>query len=82
MKHLLSLILILAFIHTSGQSKITTEDRQKANTYFTSGDWSNALKSYQAIVQQEPKNANALMRLGQSQTALGKNQEAITSLEE
>ena len=78
----LTTLFVLTSIVCLAQSPITPEDRQKANSFYTAKDWTNAITAYKKIADAEPQNWNARTRLGISLTAIGKAKEAIKLLEE
>jgi hypothetical protein len=78
---ILYLLLLLPVI-SFGQSTISSEDRQKANAFYSASDWHNAAIAYQKIADAEPQNWNARTRLGASLIANGKAKEAVRPLED
>ena len=81
MKQLLILLLLISFTALA-QTAITPEQRQQANIFYVASDWKESLKAYQTIVQAEPQNWNAKMRLGVSMAGLGRQKEALPLLED
>ncbi len=79
---LIGFLLLLGPVCGFGQSPITAEDRQKANSFYVAADWANAVTAYKKIADAEPQNWNARTRLGASLTAKGMAKEAINPLEE
>jgi hypothetical protein len=61
---------------------VTSEERTKANDYFTEGNWPQVVLAYQAIAKREPQNSNARMRAGIGLLNQSKTMEAIKQLEE
>lgn len=65
----------LAFTALAQQTATTTADE-----YFQKQDWGNAIKAYQAITAESPKNGQAWNRLGSAYHSLGQYQQAVEAL--
>lgn len=66
---------------TSTAGAITPEMRTAANDAYQKQDWKAAAAAYETIVKAEEKNPGARYRLGMAQLGLGRNADAIASLE-
>ena len=55
---------------------------QQGNTALKAKDMATALAAYAKVVELEPTNGNALLRLGQVYTATGKVDEAVATFEQ
>ncbi len=82
MKPILSILLSVLVFISYGQSAVTPEQRQEANTYFNNEEWNKVITSYLSIVKAEPQNWNARMRIGIALTKSAKAKEGIPYLEE
>ncbi|NJN41080.1 MAG: tetratricopeptide repeat protein [Flammeovirgaceae bacterium] len=80
MKKVIILLAIFSYWKCIGQ--ITTEERQVANAFFISSDWSNAKTAYEKICETEPTNWQAKNRLGVALSEMGNTRKAISILEE
>lgn len=80
-KALLAVWLLIAAIPVFSQA-VTPEERAKANTFFVSEDWPNAVSAYLAIAKREPQNSTARMRAGVGLLHQAKTSDAIKQLEE
>ena len=76
------IILLTLFSWSECNAQITTDDRQAANTFFTTHDWSNAKTAYEKICVAEPTNWQAKNRLGVVLSELGNTKNAISTLED
>ena len=74
---ILCTILVLSTLKVFWQTSITPEQRQQANKFYIAADWNESRKAYHVIVQAEPQNWNAKMRLGVSMTQIGNPKEAF-----
>lgn len=73
-----TLFLCCCFVLTVlAQQTTTTPTTATADEFFQKQDWPNAVKAYQAITAQEPKNGFAWNRLGTAYHSQGQYQQAV-----
>lgn len=72
------LIGFLAYILLFNGAKAALKDIEKGKAYFTEGKYDLAAAAYKSAVNNDPKNATALLGLATSYDELGKDDEAIT----
>lgn len=82
MSHSASVCLLLACCLLSSAA-VWGQDSpaDRAAALFTGQDWAGAAKAYAALVEAEPTNGQAWLRLGQSHQRLGAHDDAIDALE-
>lgn len=54
----------------------------KASKLFNDKDFAGAIEAYKVVLENNPNNGIAALKMGQAQMALGQNDEAIASLEQ
>src|SRR6476619_825574 len=72
---------IFSFINTTAQPLLSKSSFQTADSFYFSGDWSNAVKKYEQLLEDTSTNSVEWQRLGFAYLNMGQPDNALINFE-
>jgi Tfp pilus assembly protein PilF len=73
------LVMVVSALPAKAQSASQASNMEEADALFKAQKWAEAIKSYEAITKNDPKNGRAWFRLGWAEHAMGNFEQAVWS---